>query len=128
MGMVPPKPGMLPLTAKPPAPAAMGPVTSGSPLGKPPMGGVSPALSDFIAFQTMMAASKNLHLKDKNRVSVAKTSFYTSAVAAGVTAVATLMSAINGQSEKLFLIPIIGTLAALQGAAVGLLLNHKRNE
>lgn len=129
MGMVPPRPNLpsFPSPSLPVGQTQSGPVTSAAPLGKPPVGGISPALSDFIEFQTMMAASRNLHLKDKNKVSVAKTTFISSAVAAGLTAIPTIFSAINGQGDKLFLIPIIGTLAAAHGAIVGLLLNHNRD-
>lgn len=88
---------------------------------------ISPALSDFIDFQTMMASSRYLHLKQKKRVSVAKTSFFSAMLTAGLTAIPVTISAINGQSEKVFLIPILGTLAALHGAMLGLLLNHDQD-
>lgn len=113
--------------ANPPVYRPAPPVMAATPLGRPPVGALSPALADFIDFQTMIAGSKNAHLKDQKRVSVAKTSLFSALVAGGITAVGSLISAINGQSEKLFLIPIIGTFAALQGAAVGLLLNHNRD-
>lgn len=86
---------------------------------------ISPALSDFIDFQTMMASSRYLHLKEKKRVSVAKTSFFSAVLTAGLTAIPVTISAINGQSEKVFLVPILGTLAAIHGAMLGLLLNHE---
>lgn len=88
---------------------------------------ISPALSDFIDFQTMMASSRYLHLKQKKRVSVAKTSFFSAMLTAGLTAIPVTVSAINGQSEKVFLIPILGTLAAFHGAMLGLLLNHDQD-
>ncbi len=87
----------------------------------------SSALSDFIDFQTMMASSRYLHLKQKKRVSVAKTSIFSSMLTAGLTAIPVTISAINGQSEKVFLIPILGTLAAIHGAMLGLLLNHDQD-
>ncbi|WP_373531716.1 hypothetical protein [Vampirovibrio sp.] len=102
--------------------ASVGPAS----ISKAPVG-ISPALSDFIEFQTMMASSKNLHLKDHSRVSVAKTSFLSGMLAAVLTAIPTTVSAINGQGDKLFLVPILGTLAAFHGALLGLLLNHNRD-
>lgn len=88
---------------------------------------VSSALSDFIDFQTTMASSRFLHLKEKKRVSVAKTSCFSAMLTAALTAIPVTISAINGQSEKVFLIPILGTLAAIHGAMLGLLLNHDQD-
>lgn len=128
MGSVSPIPNQFnpPSGTLPQAPQQLGPIASPTPLNKAPAG-LSPALADFIEFQTTIASSKNLHLKDKNRVSVAKTSFLSATLAAVLTAIPTTIAAINGQGDKLFLVPILGTLAGIHGALLGLLLNHNRD-
>jgi hypothetical protein len=92
-----------------------------------PTTGISPALSDFIEFQTMMASSKNLHFKESKRVSVAKTSFLSAMIIGVVTAIPTTISAIKGQGDRVVLVPILATLAAIHGAFLGLLLNHNQD-
>ncbi len=92
-----------------------------------PPGGISPALSDFIEFQTMIAASRNLHFKNNGRVSVAKTSFISGVSAGLITLLFSLPGILKGKADTIFLTPIIGTIAALHGILVGLLLNHNRD-
>lgn len=100
------------------------PLSSSSAGFAAPTAGISPALSDFIEFQTMMASSKNLHFKESKRLSVAKTSFLSALLTAGLTAIPTTISAIKGQGDRVVLVPILGTMAAIHGALLGLLLNH----
>jgi hypothetical protein len=102
-------------------------LSSNSVLSTAPTTGISPALSDFIEFQTMIASSKNLHFKESKRVSVARTSLLSGLLAGAITAIPTTISAINGQGDKLFLVPILATIAAIHGAFLGLLLNHDRD-
>lgn len=143
--MLPPRPNHLPTSlglpappgyapGYPPTPGSSAPAASSSlsasitrPLPRSYTPITSSALSDFIDFQTMMASSRYLHLKDKKRVSVAKTSCFSAMLTAALTAIPVTISAINGQSEKVFLIPILGTLAAIHGAMLGLLLNHDQD-
>lgn len=129
MGMVSPHPCIpnIPTSVTPagqPLPAVL-PVQG--PPGQRIGGGISPALSDFIEFQTMIASSKNLHLKDQKRVSVSRISFLSAALAGGITTFFTGLSAIKGEGQKLFLIPIFSVLAIPYGAMLGLLLNHDRD-
>lgn len=128
MGMVS-LPPYIPNISTPNASAGL-PLPVASPVQPPGQrmgGGISPALSDFIEFQTMIASSKNLHLKEQKRVSIARISFLSAALAAGITGFFTGLSAIKGEGQKLFLIPIFSTLAIPFGAMLGLLLNHDRD-
>lgn len=110
----------LPLTR--PQPVAFSP-----PGGRASMG-ISPALSDFIEFQTMIAASKNLHLKDKNRVSVLKTGLISAGVGAGLTAIPTTIAALSGFADRLYLIPMLAGIFGLEGLVVGLILHHQQSK